>query len=292
MRFEARDGATLHVDEHGTADGPPLIAVPGGPGRHPDYLGAFAPVAAARRILVLHPRGVGLSASTPASSFAALADDLEDLRAHLGVDSVDLIAHATGCRSALVYAARAPERIAHLLLIAPGTAWLGIDGDDRVAIARRRRREEWTEAAIDALVSGDTERDPDRRLALVRRAAPLGWSTWDDGARAHESAARWYPEAFAAFPATIDAPALRRALAQVACPVVVLGGEDDALAGSTPLGELAALFPHGSLAWIESCGHYPWVESPAEFAIALRASLADAPPSPPLGRRRSTPGQE
>ncbi|WKK72862.1 alpha/beta fold hydrolase [Rathayibacter oskolensis] len=109
MRLEARDGAVIHIDEHGAADGPPLVVVPGGPGRHPDYLGTFAPVAGTRRVLVLHPRGVGGSAGVPARSFADLADDLEDLRRHLAVDTLDLLAHATGCRTALVYAARSPS---------------------------------------------------------------------------------------------------------------------------------------------------------------------------------------
>ncbi|KQQ06153.1 hypothetical protein ASG06_06460 [Rathayibacter sp. Leaf185] len=282
----------IHVDELGAAGGPALVAVPGGPGRHPDYLDCFDSIAGTRRILVLHPRGVGGSASVPARSFVDLADDLEDLRLHLGVDALDLVAHSAGCRTALVYAARAPGRLEHLLLIAPGTAWLGLHGDDRAALAHRRRGEEWFDVVIAAAAAYPHEQDPLRRLAQVRRAAPLGWSTWDERARAHESAAQWSPEAFAAFSAPIDAEALRGALSRVACPVVVVGGEDDALAGFEPLAELAALFPLGSLAAIEACGHYPWVESPAEFAVALRASLMTAPAVPPIGRRRSAPDSD
>ncbi|SMH49455.1 Pimeloyl-ACP methyl ester carboxylesterase [Rathayibacter oskolensis] len=286
MRFEARDGAVIHVDELGAVDGPPLVVVPGGPGRHPAYLGSFDPVAATRRILVLHPRGVGGSTAAPVRSFTGLADDLEDLRLHLGVDALDLLAHATGCRPVLVYAARAPERLAHLLLVAPATAWLGIGGDDRASIARRRQHEPWFTSAIEAARALSEEQDPQRRLALYPRAAPLGWSTWDERALAHERAALWYPDAFTAFFTEVDADELRAALSRVACPVVVVGGEDDALVGLAPLGALAALFPRGSLAVIEGCGHYPWVEAPAEFAIALRAFLTTPSPVPPIGRRR------
>lgn len=286
MRFEARDGAVLHADEHGLPDGPPLVVVPGGPGRHPRYLGSFDPVAAGRRVLVVHPRGVGGSASAPALSFAAQADDLEDLRLHLGVDTLDLVAHATGCRTVLLHALRAPERVAHLLLIAPATGWLGIDDDDRLAIAERRRDEAWFDEAISAAVRLHDEHDPQRRLALYRRAAPLGWSSWDERARDHENAAVWYPDAVEGFFAPVDGSALRHELPRITCPVVIVGGEDDALVGFRPLEALAASFPCGSLAAIESCGHYPWVEAPAEFAIALRAFLADAPAAPPLGRRR------
>ncbi|WP_153038818.1 alpha/beta fold hydrolase, partial [Rathayibacter tanaceti] len=135
MRYRARDGSLLHVDEHGA--GRPLVVVPGEPDRHPSYLRCFDTVAGTRRILVLHPRGRGGSEAVPAGSAATTADDLEDLRTHLGVDDLDLVAHDSGCRAALLAAARAPGSVAHLLLIAPGTAWLGIDADHPRAGARR-----------------------------------------------------------------------------------------------------------------------------------------------------------
>lgn len=286
MLFRARDGALLHVDEHGLADGPPLVVVPGGPGRHPAYLGRFDPVTATRRVLVLHPRGVGGSASAPCRSWADQADDLDDLRLHLGLDALDIAAHATGCRTALIHAARSPDRVAHLLLIAPATAWLGIDDDDRLEIAQRRRGEAWFESAIDAAGRLHHERDPERRLALYRLAAPLGWASWDDRAREHESAAVWFPEAVDAFFPEAAVSTAPEPLDRITCPVVIVGGEDDALVGFRPLEALAGRFPRGSLAAIEECGHFPWVEAPAEFAIALRAFLADAPAAPPRGRRQ------
>lgn len=286
MRFETRDGAVLHADEHGVPDGPPVVVVPGGPGRHPRYLGTFEPVTATRRVIVVHPRGVGGSKDAPARSFAEQADDLEDLRLHLGVEALDLIAHATGCRTAVLHALRAPERVEHLLLVSPATAWLGIPDDDRLEIAHRRRDESWFEQAIDAAVRLHDELDADRRLTLYRRAAPLGWARWNDRARSHENDAIWYPEALDGFFVPLDGSALRDELRRITCPVVVVGGEDDALVGFRPLETLADCFPRGSLAAIESCGHFPWVEAPAEFAIALRAFLADAPAAPPLGRRR------
>ncbi|QHC57187.1 alpha/beta hydrolase [Rathayibacter sp. VKM Ac-2760] len=286
MQFTARDGAVLHADEFGSPDHPPLVVVPGGPGRHPAYLGAFEPVAGTHRVLVLHPRGVGGSAAAAPRSFADAAEDIEDLRVHLGVAALDLLAHATGCRTALVFAASAPERVAHLLLVAPATAWLGIHDDDRATIAERHRHESWFDSALEAALLLVDERDPERRIALYPRAAPLAWSTWDDRALAYESAAVWYPDAIEAFFAPFDPEPLRAALPAITCPVVLVGGEDDPFVGFRPLSVLTDLLPQGSLAAIEDCGHYPWREAPAEFAIALRAFLASAPPAPPIGRRR------
>ncbi|PPG58907.1 MULTISPECIES: alpha/beta fold hydrolase [unclassified Rathayibacter] len=224
MRYRARDGALLHVDEHGAGQGRPLVVVPGEPERHPSYLGSFASIACTRRVLVLHPRGVGGSAELPPAPPATTAADVEDLRRHLGVDELDLAAHDSGCRAVLLAAVDAPERVAHLLLIAPGTAWLGIDD--------HAPREEHT--------------------------APAG---------------------------SDDTAAIRDALQRLDCPAVVLGGEDDPVTGVAALEALTALLPQASLAVIESSGHHPWAEAPAEFAVALRASLSVPPPAPPLGRR-------
>lgn len=284
--FRARDGALLHADEHGTAGSPPLVVLPGGPARHPDYLGTFEPIVGCRRILVLHPRGVGGSAAAPVRSFAEQADDVEDLRRHLGAESVDVLAHATGCRTALVHAARYPERVSRLLLVSPATGWLGVGRDDRDEIAARRLGSRWLGDALEAAILMHDETDAHRRIELYRRAAPLGWSTWDERAQAHERAATWFPDAFAGFFTTVDATALRRALTLLRCPVMIVGGEDDALVGVEPLAELSALFPSGSLAVIEGSGHYPWIEAPAEFALALRAFVSEAPSAPPTGRRR------
>ncbi|PPF10082.1 hypothetical protein C5C31_14255 [Rathayibacter rathayi] len=227
MRYRARDGALLFVDQHGAGQGRPFVVVPGEHGRHPSYLGSFASIACTRRVLVLHPRGVGDSGALPAAPDATTAADVEDLRRHLGVDDFDLAAHDSGCRAALLAAAEAPERVAHLLLIAPGTAWLGID---------------------------DRASDPRNETAA---------------------------------PAPPDATAtIRDSLQRIDCPAVILGGEEDPVTEVAALTALTALLPRASLAVIESSGHHPWTEAPAEFAVALRASLSAPPPAPPLGRRR------
>ncbi|QHC54242.1 pimeloyl-ACP methyl ester carboxylesterase [Rathayibacter tanaceti] len=230
MRYRARDGSLLHVDEHGA--GRPLVVVPGEPDRHPSYLRCFDTVAGTRRILVLHPRGRGGSEAVPAGSAATTADDLEDLRTHLGVDDLDLVAHDSGCRAALLAAARAPGSVAHLLLIAPGTAWLGIDADHP--------------------------------------------------AQEHDGQEPPAPPA--------EAAALREALGRLTCAAVVVGGGDDPLTDLAALGALTGLLPHGSLAVVEASGHHPWADAPAEFSIALRASLVVPAPAPPLGRRRPPRG--
>ena len=116
--FRAADAAELHYDEWG--EGRTLVVLPGGAGRHPEYLGDLAGLPG--RLVVHHFRGSGKSASAATVSFWEQARDLEDLRAHLGLARLDLVAHSAGTRVAVAYAAQYPDRVASMLLITPPVA--------------------------------------------------------------------------------------------------------------------------------------------------------------------------
>ena len=58
--FASYDGTEIGYRVLG--DGPPLVCLPGGPGRAAEYLGDLGGVSASRQLILLDPRGVGLSA--------------------------------------------------------------------------------------------------------------------------------------------------------------------------------------------------------------------------------------
>jgi pimeloyl-ACP methyl ester carboxylesterase len=95
--FASYDGTEIGYRLLG--DGPPLVCIPGGPGRTADYLGNLGGLDSSRRLVLLDPRGVGLSAdpADPATLRAdRLVSDVESLRAHLGLGRMDLLAHSAG----------------------------------------------------------------------------------------------------------------------------------------------------------------------------------------------------
>jgi pimeloyl-ACP methyl ester carboxylesterase len=95
-------------------EGSPLVCLPGGPGRAVEYLGDLGGLATSRQLILVHPRGVGLSADPgdPATfRVDRLVDDVESLRVHLGPDRMDLLAHSAGSVLATLYAAANPERL-------------------------------------------------------------------------------------------------------------------------------------------------------------------------------------
>jgi proline iminopeptidase len=105
-RFTSYDGTEIGYRVLG--DGAPLVCVPGGPGRTAEYLGDLGGLDKSRQLILLDPRGVGLSAdpADPATfRVDRLVNDVESLRVHLGLDRMDLLAHSAGAVLATLYAA-------------------------------------------------------------------------------------------------------------------------------------------------------------------------------------------
>lgn len=119
--FQAR-GATIYYETFGSGDATPLIVVNGGPGFDHTYehvSSAWDGLAKKRRVIFYDQRGTGRSPATKDQTYA-LADqinDLEDLRAHLGAERIELLGHSWGGYLVMAYAASHPEHIAHLIIV-------------------------------------------------------------------------------------------------------------------------------------------------------------------------------
>lgn len=183
--FASYDGTELSYQSLG--DGPPLVCLPGGPGRAVEYFGDLGGLSNSRQLILLDPRGVGRSAdpADPATfRVDKLVADVDSLRAHLNLDRMDLLAHSAGSTLATLYAAAHPERLSKLVLITPALYAVGVDGTEeqfRSAVARLAG-EPWYPsalAALEKLMAGDTSIET---LGLSR---PLYYGRWDETAQAH-----------------------------------------------------------------------------------------------------------
>jgi pimeloyl-ACP methyl ester carboxylesterase len=72
--FASYDGTEIGYRLLG--DGPPLVCLPGGPGRAAEYLGDLGGLAASRQLVLLDPRGVGSSADPPVLLYAGEVDPM------------------------------------------------------------------------------------------------------------------------------------------------------------------------------------------------------------------------
>ncbi|MFF1677992.1 alpha/beta fold hydrolase [Streptomyces sp. NPDC058256] len=275
--FTAPDGTELAYQVMG--EGEPLLCVPGGPMRASAYLGDLGGLSRHRRLIVLDLRGTGAS-GIPADPATYQCDrqvtDVEALRAHLGLERVDLLAHSAGGDLALLYAARHPRRVRTLTLVTARARALGVDftEEHRREAAALRKGEPWFADANESYeriwAGSGTDVDWDA-------VAPFFYGRWDTAAQAHaasdveqsnEEAAELY-----ASPDAFDPVEARAVVAGWDARVLLLAGELD----SGPLPRVAAaiaeLFSAAETVVLPGAGHFPWLDDPRRFAETVTAFL-------------------
>ncbi|MFJ7127444.1 alpha/beta fold hydrolase [Streptomyces sp. NPDC098101] len=274
--FTAPDGTELAY--HDSGSGTPLLCLPGGPMLDSAYLGDLGGLAAHRRLILLDPRGTGASA-TPDDPASYRCDrqvaDVEALRAHLGLDAVDVLGHSAGANLAALYVARHPGRVNRLVLVTPGTGAVGIDTppEERLAAARLRSGEPWFGPAYAALEEVTAGRGGAESFEAV---SPFLHGTWDGASRERhaENRRRRNDEAGALTnEGAYDPPATRAALAAFDRPVLVVAGEGDVNTPPPTAAAYAALFPKAESALFPGAGHFPWHDAPETFATTVNAFL-------------------
>lgn len=274
--FASHDGAVLFYELRGRG-ARPVVVLGGGPARRPDYLGDLAGLDTVRSLLFLHQRGVGRSSIDPAqlAAWPALAEDVEALRLHLGVETLDVLAHSAGTRVALAWAAGYPARVGRLCLVTPPAGWLVDVPSDTDALLEGRQDEAWYAAYRDVQPTLASITDYADFLPFAHVVAPVAWAVWDDRARTHEELGGYDREARIAFFSADPDRDLVPGLGAVTAPVLVVAGERDAAVGVRPVLAIAELFPHGTAVSIPNAGHYPWVEQPELFFDAVASFLRD-----------------
>jgi pimeloyl-ACP methyl ester carboxylesterase len=277
-RFVSYDGT--EISYHLTGSGPPLVCVPGGPGRAVEYLGDLGGLNAGRQLVLVDLRGVGESADpTDPETLRAdrLVDDLEALRVHLGLERMDLLAHSAGCVLATLYAATYPQRLAQLVLVTPGLAAVGVSGShqEMADLLAQSAAAAWYP---DAIAGWQKISTGDLSLEAFRASRPLFYARWGGAEQAHSmlgAADRHMTARLGYFNGiNLDVPATRAVLARLDAPVLLYGGELDPLVTPSMLEAAAPLFAEATVVVQHGARHFPWVDDAGVFASAVAAFLA------------------
>ncbi|MEV6602492.1 alpha/beta hydrolase [Actinoplanes sp. NPDC051346] len=279
--FDAPDGTRLAYRRVG-GDGEPLVVLPGGPMHAAAYLGDLGGLSAHHPLVLLDPRGTGDSA-VPREPATYRCDrqvgDVEALRAHLGIERLSLVAHSAGATLALLYAARHPDRVGRLVLIAPSPRPVGLEitDADRREVAQRRRGEPWFPDAFAAFERVWAGRAADDDWAAI---APFSYGRWD-AARAERASQAGHrnPEATAGYygEGAFAPEAVRSALGRLRAPVLLIAGEHDVGLPPGRAAEYAGLFARGELAVQPGAGHFPWLDDPGWLSETIAAALRADP---------------
>src|SRR5712692_2650199 len=175
---------------HREGSGPVLVCHPGGPGFSSRCFGDLAGLGERFTLVLLNPRGSeGSDRPTDTRAYRTkdYVSDLEELRAHLGLERMLLLGHSHGGVVSQAYAAAHPYRVEKLVLASTLARFAEEQQAAMEAVMNSKSDEPWYDDALAALDDEQEGRfETDEELAeLAMREFPLYFATFGDAERAY-----------------------------------------------------------------------------------------------------------
>lgn len=241
------DGLTIAYSAMG--DGPPVVLMPASWSHlgliwdDPQARLWLERVGRGRKLVLYDGRGTGLSQRDVAAySLDTLILDLEAVLDATGVDRVDLYAVTFQCAAAIEFAARCPERVAHLLLVGAFARGADFWGLPRVRAVRAIRETDW-ELYAESFLKVVTGPDAKLTEGEVRAHARLIL----EGTSAESL--RAFMEASEAFDVSDRLPL-------VSCPALVMSIQRAAFINVSLVQEIASRIPNAELVLLDDSASF------------------------------------
>ncbi|MGZ9221740.1 MAG: alpha/beta fold hydrolase [Anaerolineales bacterium] len=272
------NGVRIHYTVRGLrSDAPVLIAHSGGPGTDARLWDDFARIDDFVTIIVLHPRGSGLSG--PAAGDAYLlpdyAADMEALRVHLGLQKPIIMGWSHGGMVAQQFAFTYPDSLSKLILF-DTSAYFGEFLNDIEAAVQEFKDQPWFEksfAALKAEWAGEYKTDEDM-AHLWAEEMKFYFKQFDQRAQAYHERTKDLPISIAPLKTFNDKEAatmdLRPNLKKIIAPTLVIVGRHDFITNAAMAEEMVKHVPNARLEVFEDSGHFALVEEPEKFHQVVR----------------------
>lgn len=222
-------------------------------------------------VVYFDPRGMGDSGPAKDDadlSMAAVREDFDALRRHLGLEQVRVIGWSNGAMNLMIHAAEYPDTLSHAILL-HGTANYGDEDRERLARDHPDLILQWIamqqELSTEGLAENErTERmkafwletwfplmfaDPDAAASTLDELYDGVQFSWRHAQRSNEDSA------------TFDA---RPGLATIRAKCLVIAGAADTIPASR-VEEVAVAIPDASFVLFEHSGHFAPIEEPERF---------------------------
>ncbi|MBW5483859.1 alpha/beta fold hydrolase [Streptomyces bambusae] len=253
------NGTALRYDDHGPADGLPVLLVHG----HPFNRSMWRPqvealTRAGHRAVTPDLRGYGESEVVPGTTaFAEFADDLAALLDHLGIDRAVIGGVSMGGQITMEFQRTHPGRVRALILCDTSPApELEAGKEARRAMADRLLAEGmagYADEVIDKMIAPyNVTAQPETAahvLGMMRTTDPRG--------------------AAAALRGRAERPSYLGTLAATDVPVLVVVGADDTYTTVADTQTWTPVLPQADVIVIEGAGHLPNLEQPETVNTAL-----------------------
>lgn len=266
---------------------PPVVFLHGGPGQGSEHFDALAGPFMEREVRMVYydQRGSGLSERPVNRDYAltTLVDDIEALRRELRTPKIALIGHSFGAVLALEYAAKYPDNVSHLIIVA-GLWDTQVQCPLRLARFAALRPDVYERVRNDTIAQDGSRRnecDIELRarngLGEDRRRFDLQ-TIFADSALASRidsvNTARNVVYGGEVNSAIMAAGMNRYRFTQferVTMPVLVIGGKLDGAVLPAGLRRLAPKLPHAKYLEFERSGHFVYLDEPDRFAKEVSA---------------------
>ncbi|MGQ0619280.1 MAG: alpha/beta fold hydrolase [Panacagrimonas sp.] len=272
-RREIESGSTRMVYLDNGRSGESLVLVHGFGGDKDNWLRVARPLKARYRILAPDLPGYGESAA-PADARYRVEDNVERLHAFiqaLGLTRVHLGGHSMGGHIVAAYAAKYPNEVGSLWLIANAGVKTAALGEVRGGIAKGERNPliattQGQYRELLGVVMAQPPFLPDRLMRVMAERA----------IRASALRARQFADLTAA-----DAPALEDTIKGLPIASHILWGDKDRVLDVSSVAILKTLLPQASSTVLAGIGHVPMLEAPtlvAEDYLTFRKGLVRPAP--------------
>lgn len=264
------NGVQIHYNVSGS--GPVLFAHSGGPGMDARTWDDFGKIGEFVTLVVIHPRGSGLSGPAPESAYLLpdYAADVEALRIHLGLERPILMGWSHGGMVAMQYAFTYPDSLSKLILF-DTSAYFGEFLNDIEAAVQEFKEEPWFDQSFAALqAEWEGKYGSDEEM----------WRLWLDEMkfyfRKFDARALAYQERTKDLSIRIDPLRtfnereaanldLRPQLNRITVPTLVIVGRHDFITNVAMAQEIVRHIPDARLEVFEESGHFAFVEEPEKF---------------------------
>jgi pimeloyl-ACP methyl ester carboxylesterase len=246
----------------GSNDTPPWILLHGIGSGSGSWAWQLQSLAGRARIIAWDAPGYGSSAPVARPEAGAYADALAALLDALDIRRCILVGHSLGALMAVAFASMFPERVAHMVLVAPAAGYgeAPLELRERVLRERIGTLEELGVQKMAASRSG-------RLLSPAASPAAHGW--------VRRNMAQLDPSGYRQAVALLVGESIAGHAARAAAPAAVIVGAADQVTPPDKCRRVAALWPGTPLRVLPDAGHALYIEAPDRFDTMLLDVLHD-----------------